>query len=270
MAFPMLIIISVTCATIGILAREQGMKSLSLVAFTTAGIAGAITILLGLNPNFFSSIKKSFASWFLVGSTFAIIAFLANGCGTEYGPAAIFFATVAALAIIEAVGQGCYPHNIRVNGMLSITLNLIIYIPLTWIIVGGSGALLTMFTSPVADQIANTPLKEAQSVGDFWEITALALRNGAIRMNGNISFPHLVLVLHIFYNLLYKIIRSFGKIFIVATIGAVIMTTAWIKSRPQTLFELKAYVMIALSLIILGTLAQSIRKHWSIPAITTR
>ena len=257
---------AIICATIGIVTSASGKVILSTIFYTFTGISATITILLGVNPKFFETLNRYAVAWLFSALGFGILAFYLKTLGAEYGTMILVFATFSSLSIVSVIGHGFYPNRERAGSLLTIAFNLAFYIPITWLVLGGSSAPLEMFKAPVANQIVNVIPQEIGVIDALIKILISIFRLQPVQINGVLPFPHFILLIHLGWNF-FKFMRSYGWWFICSTIAIPFLIVAWVNHIPKALgFPL--YFMATLSVIVLSVFGISLWKHWRIPTTT--
>jgi len=256
---------TVICATIGVVTKASGETTPSAISYTLAVISATVTILLLINSNFFRTLNRYALAWLLSALGFGILAFHLKTLGAEYGTMTLVFATISAISVISAIGHGFYPNSERAGSLLTIAFNLVFYIPITWVVLGGFGT-LEMFKAPVANQIANVIPQEIGVIDALIEILISIFRGNPVKINGVLPFPHLLLIIHLAWNF-FKFMRSYGWLFIASSIAIPFLVVAWIKHVPKTPGP-AMYLAGTVTIAVLATFTISLRKHWNNSATT--
>ena len=256
----------------GIITGDSGEATLSTISYTIMGIATIITILITVNPDFLKNLNKLAVISLASGISFSILAFYLNRLGSQeeenigkYATMTLIFATIAVLSIFNAISYGAFYESTRKRSLLLIVLNLTLYIPATWIVIGGPNATLEMFTAPIADQIVNVIPQEFGVIDAFVKIVISIVKLQPIKINGVLPFPHLFLLVHLGWNLI-KIMRSYGWWFIGSSLTIPFLIIIWTKHIPKELCP-KVYIMMSVSLIIGLTFIISFWKHRKVEVI---
>jgi len=258
---------AIICATIGTVTNASGKPIPSTIFYTIAGISVVVAILLLANPNFFKTLNKHAVTWLLLALGFGILAFHLKTLGAEYQATTLICATISTISIISAIGHGFYPNNRRAGSLLIITFNLVFYIPITWMVLGGLNGTLEMFKAPtIADQMANVIPQEIGVIDALIKIPISIFKGQPVKINGVLPFPHLLLIIHLAWNF-FKFMHSYGWIFILSSFTMPFIIVAWIKYVPKTpCFE--SYLAAFFTAPFLMGITLSLKKHWRTPQTT--
>ena len=254
---------TVMCLTIGIILTVIGYPMFSAVALILGAISGIFTIQLLANTNFFQTIHKVGVAWLISAIGFGILAYYLKsieGCGD----AALTCAGICALSAISAIGHGIYPHSQRNSSLVTLVLDPLLFIAITWIALSGIDAPIEMFQADVADKMVNLPQQEFGVIDTMIGITINLFKGNPIKVNGVMPFPHFFLLIHMIWNF-FKVMRSYSYWFVGSSIAIPFMIVTWIKHMPRTWCP-SVYLMIGASLVVLATFAISLKNHWRIEA----
>ena len=254
----------VICATIGIVTHATGKAILSTVFYTFAAISATTAILLLVNPNFLKTLNKYAVAWLCSALGFGILAFYLKTLGAEYSTMTLIFATFSTVSIISAIGHGFYPNSERASSLLTIAFNLAFYIPITWLVLGGSSAPLEMFKAPIGDQIVNLIPQEVGVINALIIILKSTFTLQPVQINGVLPFAHFFLLIHIGWNF-FKVMRSYSWWFIGSSITLPFLIVAWVNHVPRTLC-LITYLVGAMTFLTITAFSISLWKHWGNPA----
>jgi len=254
---------AVMLLTIGVITKVTGNPRLSVTSFTLGLISGAFSILLLINPNFFKNLHKVGVTCLISAAGFGILAYYLKsieGCGD----AALTCAGICALSAISAIGHGIYPHSQRNSSLVTLVLDPLLFIAITWIALSGIDAPIEMFQADVADKMVNLPQQEFGVIDTMIGITINLFKGNPIKVNGVMPFPHFFLLIHMIWNF-FKVMRSYSYWFVGSSIAIPFMIVTWIKHMPRTWCP-SVYLMIGASLVVLATFVISLKNHWRIEA----
>lgn len=255
--------IAVMLLTIGVITKVTGNPRLSAVSFTLGAISGVFTILLLINPNFFKSLHKFGVAWIISAASFGVLAYYLKsieGCEN----AALTCAGICALSAISAIGHGIYPTSQRSSSLVTLALDPILFIAITWIALSGVNAPIEMFQADIADKMANLPQQEFRVIDTMIGITINMFKGNPVEVNGVMPFPQFFLLIHMIWNF-FKIMRSYSYWFVGSSIAIPFVIVIWLK-HIQMIWGPEVYIMIGISLIVLATLVISLKNHWSVEA----
>jgi len=254
---------AVMCLTLGIILRVTGNPEFSAVAFTLGAITGVFTILLLTNPNFFRNLHTWGVVSIALAVGFGILAYhlkLIESCGD----AALTCAGICALAAISAIGHGVYPASQRCSSLVTLALDPVLFIAITWIALSGANAPVEMFQADVADQMVNLPQQEFGVIDTMIGIIINIFKGNPVKVNGVMPFPHFFLLIHMIWNF-FKVMRSYSYWFVGSSIVIPFIIVAWLKHTPRE-WGIPVYTMIGISTVVIAALSISLWKHWNNPA----
>lgn len=255
--------VAVMCLTIGVITKVTGNPRLSTAFYVLGAISGVFSILLLINPNFFKNLHKFGVAWMVSTVLFGILAYYLKGI-ENCGDAALTCAGICALSAISAIGHGVYPTSQRSSSLVTLALDPILFIAITWIALSGVNAPIEMFQADVADQMANLPQQEFGVIDTMITITVNIFKGNPVEVNGVMPFPHFFLLVHMVWNFL-KVMRSYSYWFLGSSIMIPFVIVIWIKHMPRT-FGPPVYTMIGVSTVVVAVFSISLYKHWRTPA----
>ena len=235
----------------------------SAVALILGAISGIFTIQLLANTNFFQTIHKVGVAWLISAIGFGILAYylkLIEGCGD----AALGCAGICALSAISAIGHGIFPTSPRSSSLVTLALDPILFIAITWIALSGANAPIEMFQADVADQMANLPQQEFGVIDTMIGITINIFKGNPVKVNGVMPFPHFFLLIHMIWNF-FKVMRSYSYWFVSSSVAIPFVIVLWKNYTPR-IWGPPVYLMIGLSLVVLATFVISLKNHWNVEA----
>jgi hypothetical protein len=270
---------AVMLLTIGVVTKITGNPRLAAVSFTLGSISGVFSILLLINSNFFNNLHKFGVAWMVSAASFGVLAYYLKsieGCGD----AALTCAGICALSAISAIGHGVYPTSQRKSSLVTLALDPVLFIAITWIALSGINAPTEMFQAGsvatieqttnavedvgVADQMANLPQQEFEVMDTMIGITINIFKGNPVKVNGVMPFPHFFLLIHMIWNF-FKVMRSYSYWFLGSSIAIPFVIVAWLKHTPKT-FGPGVYTMIGISAVVIAVFSISLWKHWRNPA----
>jgi len=243
--------------------KVTGNPRFAAACFVLGSITGTFSILLLANPNFFKNLHLWGTISLALAIGFGILAYYVKGI-ENCQSTALTFAGICAISVINAIGHGIYPNSQRSSSLVTLALDPILFIAITWIALSGANAPIEMFQADVADQMANLPQQEFGVIDTMIEITINIFKGNPVKVNGVMPFPHLFLLLHMIWNFL-KFMRSYSYWFLGASITTPFMIVIWLKHTPRE-WGIPVYIMITISLTILLTILISLKNHWKIEA----
>jgi len=255
--------LAVMCLTIGVITKVTGNPRISTAFSVLGAISGVFSILLLINPNFFKNLHKFGVAWMVSTVLLGILAYYLKGI-ENCGDAALTCAGICALSAISAIGHGIYPASQRNSSLVTLFLDPVLFIIITWIALSGANAPLEMFQADVADQIVNLPRQEFGVIDTMITITVNLFKGNSVEVNGVMPFPHFFLLIHMIWNFL-KVMRSYSYWFLCSSVAIPFLIVAWVKHVPRTPGP-EMYVVGSLSVIAIAVCGISLYKHWSNPA----
>jgi len=254
---------AVMCLTLGVILQVTGNPRFSGIAYTLGAITGVFSILLLANPSFFKNLHKIGVAWVVSAVGFGILAYYLKGI-ENCGSAALTFAGICALSAISAIGHGIYPASQRSSSLVTLALDPILFIAITWIALSGANAPIEIFQADIADQMLNLPQQEFGVMDTMIGIVINIFKGNPVKVNGVMPFPHFFLLIHMIWNFL-KVMRSYSYWFLGSSIALPFLIVTWIKHVPRTP-GLAMYLVGSLTFLAVIAFGVSLYKHWNNPA----